>query len=92
MIEKYLNNKFIILYLIPFVIGSLTILSFNPFNLSIINIFIFLIFFYLLIYINKKSKAVYRKKPYRKNFFFFGLLFRFASILAVYLDNELFDF
>ena len=78
MIEKYLNNKFIILYLIPFVIGSLTILSFNPFNLTIINLFIFPIFFYLLIYINKKSKAVYRKKPYRKNFFFFGLLFGFG--------------
>ena len=29
-------------------------------------------------HINKKSKFVYRKKPYKKNFFIFGLLFGFG--------------
>ena len=75
MVEKILNNRFIILYLTPFVIGSLSILSFQPYNLVIINFIIFPIFFYLLVYINKKSKAIYRKKPYKQNFFIFGLLF-----------------
>ena len=66
MIEKYLNNRFLTLYAIPLVLGSLTTLSFAPFNLLIVNFFIFPAFFYLLVYINKKSKAVYRKKPYKK--------------------------
>ena len=66
MIEKYLNNRFITLYVIPFTFGALTILSFEPFNLTIVNLIIFPLFFYLLVYINKKSKSLYRRKPYKK--------------------------
>ena len=68
MIEKYFNNRLLTLYLIPFTIGSLTTLSFEPFNLTVINFLIFPLFFYLLTYINKKSKGIYRKKPHKKNF------------------------
>tara|TARA_B100001057_G_scaffold16514_1_gene15457 strand:- start:1044 stop:2606 length:1563 start_codon:yes stop_codon:yes gene_type:complete len=75
MFEKYFNNKFLILYFIPFILGSLSILAFNPFNITILNLLIFPLFFYLTIYINKKSKATYRKKPYKKNLFIFGLFF-----------------
>ena len=82
MIEKYLNNRFLILYLIPFIIGSLTLISFHPFNITIINLIIFPLFFYLIVYINKKSKSVYRKKPLRKNLFTFGLLFGFGFYLS----------
>ena len=62
MIEKYLNNRFFTLYVIPFVLGSLAILSFEPFNLTIVNLLIFPLFFYLLVYINKKSKAFLPKE------------------------------
>jgi apolipoprotein N-acyltransferase len=82
MIEKYLNNRFITLYIIPFILGSSTTLSFEPFNIVIINFIILPIFFYLLIYINKKSRVVYRKKPYKKNFFIFGLAFGFGFYLS----------
>ena len=71
MIEKYLNNRFFTLYIIPLILGSLTILSFEPFNLTIINLIIFPFFFYLLVYINKRSKVIYRQKPYKKNLFIF---------------------
>ena len=82
MLEKYLNNRFFTLYVFPFIIGSLTILSFEPFNFTIINLVIFPIFFYLIFYINKKSKAVYRKKPYKFNLFIFGLFFGFGFYLS----------
>ena len=78
MFEKYLNNRLIVLYVVPLGIGSLTTLSFQPFNLTIINLFIFPIFFYLITHINKKSKVIYRKRPYKKNLFIFGLLFGFG--------------
>ena len=78
MLAKYLDNRFLTLYFIPFIIGSLTTLSFLPFNFTIINLIVFPIFFYLIIYINKKSRAVYRKKPYRRNLFIFGLFFGFG--------------
>ena len=78
MLEKYFNNRFFILYVIPFFIGSLTVFSFQPFNLTIINFFILPIFFILAVYINKKSKSTFRKKPYKKNLFIFGALFGFG--------------
>ena len=81
MLDKYLNNRFLILYLSPFILGGLTTLSFEPFNLTIINLIIFPFFFYLVVYINKKSKNIYRKRPYKKNFFLFGLLFGFGFYL-----------
>ena len=68
MIEKYLNNRFLILYLSIYY-RSHNNLSFQPFNLTIINFIILPLFFYLIVYINKKSKAVYRKKPIKKIFY-----------------------
>jgi apolipoprotein N-acyltransferase len=82
MFNKYLDNRFLTLYLIPFTIGSLTIISFHPFNITIINLLIFPLFFYLIVYIKKKSKSIYRKKPLRKNLFIFALLFGFGFYLS----------
>ena len=82
MVEKYLNNRFLTLFVIPIFFGSLSVFSFEPFNLTIINFLIFPTCFYLLAYINKKSRSVYRKKPYRKNLFIFGLTFGFGFYLS----------
>ena len=82
MIKKYINNRFFILYITPFFIGLLTVFSFQPFNLVGINFFILPIFFYLLVYIKKKSKSTFRKKPYKKNLFLFGLVFGFGFYLS----------
>ena len=82
MLNINLNNRFIILYLLPFVIGSLSVFSFQPYNFILINFIIFPIFFYFIVYINKKSKVTYRKKPYKKNLFIFGLLFGFGFYLS----------
>ena len=82
MFDKYLNNRIVILLIVPFFIGSLTTLSFSPFNLTIINLVVLPLFFYLIVYINKKSKNIYRKKAYKKNLFIFGLLFGFGFYLS----------
>ena len=82
MIDRYINNRLVILYFIPFILGSLTVFSFQPFNLTFINFFVLPLFFYLLIFIKKRSKSTYRKKPYKKNFFIFGTMFGFGYFLA----------
>ena len=82
MIETYLDNRFITLYFLPLVAGSLTVFSFQPFNLSFINFFILPLIFYLIVYINKKSRSVYRKKPYKKNLFIFGTCFGVSFYLS----------
>ena len=78
MLKKYLNNRFLVLYFTPITIGLISALSFQPFNLTALNFFILPIFFYLIVYINKKSKNTFRKKPYKKNLFIFGSLFGFG--------------
>ena len=82
MLKKFLNSRFFILYIAPFTIGSLSILSFQPFNFTVINFIIFPLLFYLIIYITKKSKSTYRKKPYKANLFIFGLSFGFGFYLS----------
>ena len=82
MLDKYFNNRFLVLYLTPFVIGLLTVFSFQPFNITLLNFLILPIFFYLTVYINKKSKSFFRKKPYRINLFIFGSLFGFGFYLS----------
>ncbi len=82
MIESHLNNRFLTLYLYPLILGCLTVFSFQPFNFSIINFFIFPTIFYLVVYINKKSKSIYRKKPFKINFFIFGTSFGFGFYLS----------
>ena len=73
MIEKVLSSRFNVLYLIPFCLGILTVFSFQPFNFSLINFFILPIFFLLVVYVNKRSRSYYRKKPLEEIYFYWVL-------------------
>ena len=82
MIEKILNKKLYILYIFPFLLGVLTVFSFQPFNLVFINFFIIPLFFLITTYVKKKSKNFYRNKPYFSNLFLVGYLFGVGYFLA----------
>ena len=82
MIEKILNNKTLVLYLLPFSLGLLSVFSFQPFNFSFINFLLLPILFLLVVYVNKKSKSIYRKKPHFTNLFFVGFSFGFGFYLS----------
>ena len=78
--ESFLNNRFYTLFFSPFVLGALTVFSFQPFNFSFINFIVLPIFFYLTVYIKKKSKSTYRKKPFRKIYLFLEQLSDLGTI------------
>ena len=82
MNKKLFNNRYFILFIFPFLIGSLSVFSFQPFNLTIINFIILPLLFYIIVYISKKSQSVYRKKPYKINLFLSGLSFGFGFYLC----------
>ena len=75
MLNKIINNKILILFFIPFFLGLLSTFSFQPYNYVIINFLILPTLFFILTYVNKRSKNVYRKKPYFKNLFYIGYFF-----------------
>jgi apolipoprotein N-acyltransferase len=82
MLQKVLNSRIYLVFIIPFLLGLISVLSFQPFNFPLINFIIFPIIFLLLTYINKKSKNKYRKKPYLKNLFFVGYFFGIGFFLS----------
>ena len=82
MIKKILNNRFLVLYIVPFLLGLLTVFSFQPFNFSLINFFVMPSFFLLICYVKEKSKSTYRKKPYLRNLFTVGFTFAFGFYLS----------
>ena len=85
MIEKYLNNRYLTLYAFPFFLGCLSTLSFQPFNFILVNFLVLPLYFYLLIFIKKKSKSIYRKKPFKKNLFIFGRYLDLDFIFQVFI-------
>ncbi len=91
MIKLIGNNKLLNIYVIPFIIGSLSIISFAPFNFTIINFLIFPVFFFLIYNIKKKSKSKYRKKPYLFNLFLCGYMFGIGFFLTgnYWISNSL---
>ncbi len=82
MLNQILNNRTILVFIIPFFLGLLSVLSFQPFNITLINFLIFPIFFLILSNINKRSKNKYRKKPYLKNLFLVGYFFGIGFFLS----------
>ena len=81
-LKKILNSKSLIIFFIPFVLGSLCVLSFQPFNFTFINFFTLPFLFLILTYVSKRSKNIYRKKPHLSNLFFVGYLFGVGFFLS----------
>ena len=79
--ESIGRNRFLNLFFFPFCIGSLSVLSFAPFNYTFINFLLFPLFYLILLNIKKKSKSKYRKKPFLINCFSSGYFFGFGFFL-----------
>ncbi len=76
-----LNNKFFIIFFVPFLLGAITILGFAPYNLTFINFFTFSILLLLILKVKKKTQSRYRKKKSNRYFFFLGCAFGFGFFL-----------
>ncbi len=74
----FFNKRFFIIFLFPLFLGGLTVLSFQPFNFFFVNFFSLPLLFFTIIYVKKKSKSVYRKKPFLKNLFILGTSYGFG--------------
>ena len=70
-----LNNRFIIIFFAPLLLGAFTVFTFQPFNITFLNFIIIPLLFLILAYVRKKSRNIYRKKPFLKNLFFIGYFF-----------------
>ena len=73
-----LNNKLFVLFLAPFLLGAITILSFAPYNFTFVNFFTFSILLFLILKIKKQTQSKYRKKKSNRYFFYLGCAFGFG--------------
>ena len=78
---NFFNKRFFILFVFPLIIGGLSVLSFQPYNFFFINFLLLPTLFWLIIYVKKKSKSIYRKKPFVKNLFYLGTSYGFGFFL-----------
>ena len=85
------NNRLVLVFIGPFFLGCLSVFSFQPFNLTLINFVIFPILFWIITYISKKSKNTYRKKPHLINLFYVGYFFGIGFFLTgtYWISNSL---
>jgi len=81
-LHKILDSRLAVVFIIPFLLGFFSVLSFQPFNFTFINFLIIPCFFLILMYVKKKSKNVYRKKPYFKNLFLVGYFFGIGFFMS----------
>ena len=77
-----LNNTFFVIFIAPFLLGSITILSFSPFNLTFVNFFTFSALLALILIIKKKTQSKFRKKSSNRYFFYLGCAFGTGFFLA----------
>ena len=82
MLSKVLNSRIAIIFIIPFILGIISIFSFAPFNFTIINFLTIPSLFLILTFVVKRSKSKYRIKPYLLNIFFVGYFFGIGFFLA----------
>ena len=82
MILNFFNSRFFLIFFSPFILGTLTVFSFQPFNLNYINFLIIPILFLLTTYVQKKSRNTFRKKPFLLNLFLIGYLFGVGFFLT----------
>ncbi len=81
-IEKLINNRIFIIFILPFFLGTLCVLSFQPFNFTLINFVTLPALFILINYVTKRSKNIYRNKPFLVNLFLIGYLFGFGYFIS----------
>ena len=56
MIFSFLNSRFFLVFFSPFILGTSTVFSFQPFNYSYINFLIIPALFLITTYVKKKIK------------------------------------
>ena len=79
--DKLLNNKFVVVFLAPFILGAITVFGFSPYNFTLINFLSFSILLFFILTIKKKTKSKYRKKNSNRYFFYLGSAFGFGFFL-----------
>ena len=76
-----LNNKLFVVFLAPFVLGSITVLGFAPYNFTFVNFISFSFFLFIVLLIKKRTQSKYRKKNSKRYFFYSGCAFGFGFFL-----------
>ena len=85
MIKNFFDNRAFIIFFAPFLIGSLSVLSFQPFNLTVINFIIFPLFFLLLFISQKNLNLFIEKNPIRSIYSYLAYLLGSVFIYLVFL-------
>ena len=90
-LSNLINKRVSLVFLLPLFLGMCTVFTFQPFNFTFLNFLIFPSLFTILVFVEKKSKSTYRKKPYLINLFYVGYFFGVGFFLTgtYWISNSL---
>jgi apolipoprotein N-acyltransferase len=80
-LKNLFKNKYFVIYFAPFLLGAITVLSLEPFNLTLLNFFSFPFLLFLILTLKKATSSKYRNKKANKYFFYLGCSFGFGFFL-----------
>ena len=79
--NKLINNKFFVIYFLPFFLGGILTFGFSPYNFTLVNFFSFSVLLFLISIVKKRTKSKYRLKKSNRYFFYLGCSFGFGFFL-----------
>ena len=88
---KFFDKRIFILLIFPLFLGAITVFTFQPYNFFFINFISLSFLFLLIIHVKKRSKSIYRKKPFLKRAFILGTSYGFGFFLfgIYWISNSL---
>ena len=75
----FFNKRIFIIFIFPLILGGITVLGFQPFNLFFVNFFSLPLLFFIIIYVKKNPKV-----PIEKNLFLKICLFLDHLLVLVF--------
>ena len=66
---NFFNKRIFILFIFPIILGGISVLSFQPFNVFLLNFLTLPALFYLILYVKKNLKVFIEKNLLLKIYF-----------------------
>ena len=66
MMFDFFNKRIFIIFIFPLILGGITVLSFQPFNLFFVNFLSLPLLFFIIIYVKKNLKVLIEKNLFLK--------------------------
>ena len=89
---NFFNKRVFIIFIFPLILGGITVLGFQPFNLFFVNFFSLPLLFFTIIYVKKNLKVPIEKNLFLKIYLFWFIFWFWFFLFWYFLDCTFINF